>query len=58
MEQRKIGRESLGMWLDGAYGWHNTYRVIDAAVVYGFRLDEDDSRTVELYRNEAEGADG
>lgn len=35
-----------GCWLDGHFGWHNTYRVIEKAQAYGFvlpngREDED-----------------
>jgi hypothetical protein len=29
-----------GCWLDGAMGWHNTCRVIDRAISYGWLCDE------------------
>jgi len=47
-----ITRDYTGVWLDGAFGWHNTYRVIDAAVARGFKLDENDSDALELYRRD------
>ena len=50
-----IGRESLGVWLNGAYGWHNTYRVIDCAVREGFKLEVSDASFVDEYRHNPEG---
>jgi hypothetical protein len=35
-----ITADQAGCWLDGAMGWHNTYRVIDLALSYGW-LDDD-----------------
>jgi len=32
----KITEADAGCWLDGSMGWHNTYRVIDRAIGYGW----------------------
>jgi hypothetical protein len=45
------------VWLDGAHGWHNTYRVVDTAVVNGFKLDPTDSAIIERYRRGSTGWD-
>ena len=47
----RIGRESLGTWLDGAYGWHNVYRVVDAAVSYGFQLQPGDDFFLDHFKS-------
>lgn len=36
----KITPDMAGCWLDGSFGWINTYRLIAVAEVYGFELDE------------------
>lgn len=36
----KITPDMAGCWLDGAFGWKNTYRLITVAEAYGFELDE------------------
>jgi len=40
----------VGCWLDSALGWHNTYRAIDIAVSYGYRLRPSDRKALEDYR--------
>lgn len=30
-----------GMWLDGRFGWHNLYRVVQIAEGYGFSVPEE-----------------
>jgi hypothetical protein len=32
----KITAADAGCWLEGSQGWHNTYRVIDRAISYGW----------------------
>jgi hypothetical protein len=44
-----ITAADAGCWLDGAMGWHNTYRVIYVAQRYGFALDADDETMVAEY---------
>ena len=36
----KITAADAGCWLDGSQGWHNTYRVCDRAMDYGWLADE------------------
>ena len=35
-----ITADMAGCWLDGHMGWHNTYRVIDLALDYGWKPDD------------------
>jgi hypothetical protein len=44
-----ITPDLAGCWLDGAMGWHNTYRVIYRAQEWGFRISREDSTAVRLY---------
>ena len=39
-----------GCWLDGTYGWHNTYRIIDTATGRGMPLSAEDEAALDLYR--------
>lgn len=39
-----------GTWLDGTYGWTNSYRIIDMAVAHGMSLDAEDAAAVDRYR--------
>lgn len=39
----------VGCYLDGAMGWHNTYRVIDMAAEHGMTLDELDREAIGEY---------
>jgi hypothetical protein len=41
----------VGCWLDSALGWHNTYRAIDIAVSYGYRLRPWERKALEDYRD-------
>lgn len=41
-----------GTWLDGCHGWHNTYRVVDRAVAYGFVVPEEYAADLEAYRSD------
>ena len=53
-----ITEDQVGCWLGGHMGWHNTYRVIiEYAVEYGFPLDDDDKKIVDVYRISHEGSD-
>lgn len=48
----KDGTEvGVGTWLDGRYGWTNTFRIIDIAQSYGFEMDADDRAAVEWYKD-------
>jgi hypothetical protein len=53
-EKIKIPVSDVGCWLEGGHGWHNSYRVVDTALVYGFQFDaetaEEDRASLELYR--------
>lgn len=42
----EITPADAGCWLDGHYGWHNTYRVIETAQAYGFTMSADDREAV------------
>jgi hypothetical protein len=46
----QIPESAVGCWLDGHFGWHNNYRVIERAESCGFVLDDDDRRLVEVYK--------
>lgn len=40
-----------GCWLDGAMGWHNTYRVIYVAKSYGMEITDEDIKRVKLFED-------
>lgn len=42
-----------GCWLDGAQGWHNTYRVVYRAEAYGMTLTDDDRLVLDAYQDRA-----
>lgn len=52
-----ITPESVGCWLDGAAGWHNHYRVVELAEVFGMSLSDEDKALVILYRESSGGSD-
>lgn len=39
-----------GMWLDGCFGWHNLYRVVQIAEHHGFSVPEECRATYEEYK--------
>lgn len=43
-----------GCWLDGALGWHNSYRIVDTAVHHGMELDAEEKAIVDAYRKSGE----
>ena len=45
-----ITKADAGVWLDGAYGWTNTYRVIDTAVEYEFKLSDLGVASLDAYK--------
>ena len=51
----EITPADAGCWLDGAMGWHNTYRVIERAQAYGFVLPNgaEDEDTIERYKEDS-----
>jgi hypothetical protein len=46
-----IPASAAGCWLDGAQGWHNTYRVVDMAVSHGFTVPEEWREDLEIFRS-------
>jgi hypothetical protein len=52
-----ITADQAGCWLDGAMGWHNTYRVVAIAETYGFRLNDIDQETMREFRLDSTSAD-
>lgn len=44
-----------GCYLDGAFGWHNMYRVVDFAVDYGMTLDATEQEALRLYKGDDAG---
>ena len=50
----QITPANAGTWLDGALGWHNTYRVIDIAKAYGFTLEPHNENLVDAFRQSEE----
>jgi hypothetical protein len=46
----KITEDMAGCWFDGHYGWTNSYRVVEVATGYGFTLDADEERLLNVYR--------
>lgn len=49
----EFGEAHTGVWLDGAGGWLNQYRVIDLAMGYGMQLSDEDTRLISDYRGES-----
>lgn len=43
-----------GCYLDGHFGWHNIYRVIELAQTHGFALSEVDQGLVDAYGEQVE----
>lgn len=41
-----ITPDDAGVWLDGRYGWHNAYRVIERAGDYGFVVPDEYSEAL------------
>jgi hypothetical protein len=39
-----ITAADAGCWFDGQYGWHNTYRVCERALDYGWLDGQDDAK--------------
>lgn len=61
MDAPKITPADAGCWLDGAMGWHNTYRVAERALDLGWLADKPDEKasaekTIALYKaSESQG---
>jgi len=53
------GQISLGaaVIFDGAYGWHNTYRLVHLAADHGMGLSDEDAAAVARYRTDPGGDD-
>lgn len=47
---KRITEDMAGCWLDGHYGWTNHYRVVDRAQEWGFQIDADEQKLVDVYR--------
>lgn len=45
----QITPDMAGCWLDGHYGWHNTYRVVELAEEYGFPLEAWEHAALDRY---------
>lgn len=58
----QITPADAGCWLDGSQGWHNTYRVCERAMSYGW-LEDDPSdreavnRLIEEFKSDDTGND-
>lgn len=50
VEPVTLGPAEVGVWLDGTYGWHNNYRVVDRAVECGARLTEEEFGILAQFR--------
>lgn len=46
----RIPESQAGCWLDGHFGWQNHYRVVDRAQEWGYVIDADDQKLVDVYR--------
>ena len=59
-EVTESGQVSVGaaVIFDGAYGWHNTYRLIDLAADHGMTLTDEDRAAVTGYRSDRHGTIG
>lgn len=52
----KNGNEvSTGTWLDGAHGWHSTYRIIEIAEFNGFTVGAEERAALEWYKKSSGG---
>lgn len=65
MDAPKITPADAGCWLDGAMGWHNTYRVAERAFAFGWLADKPEDKasadaTIEAFKayRDGEGGDG
>lgn len=47
--QPPISEELAGCWLDGHFGYHNAYRVVDRAKEYGFKVPEEYRSVMDKY---------
>lgn len=47
--QPPIGEDMVGCWLDGHWGWHNSYRVVLRAKEYGFKVPEEYQSVIDKY---------
>lgn len=54
--QPPIEESEAGCWLDGNQGWNNTWRVIERAENYGFKVSDEDRALIEKYK-ETSGTD-
>ena len=52
----KITAAMTGTWLSGGMGWHNSYRVVDAAEGYGFVVPDEYREALADYRENGHGA--
>ncbi len=48
----RITEADAGTWLDGHWGWHNTYRVVEKAQAYGFKPTVADRKVIRAYEAE------
>lgn len=53
----RFGPEDVGCYLDGHFGWHNTYRVIELAEECGFVVTPADREYVERFKAGAFASD-
>lgn len=53
----EISPDEAGCWLDGHYGWHNTYRVVERAQALGMVLSADDTTLTDWYREHGSAMD-
>jgi hypothetical protein len=42
----------VGTWLEGSFGWHNSYRVVDRAIEFGFEVPADYADDLRRYRDQ------
>ena len=47
----EITPDMVGCWLDGQFGWHNHYRVVDKAVEFGFVVGDEYVSALDAYRD-------
>ncbi|MFD4608259.1 hypothetical protein ACFWOT_09095 [Streptomyces sp. NPDC058440] len=45
-----ITPDMAGTWLDGHFGWHNAYRVVQTAETFGFTVPEEYRDAMDNYR--------
>jgi hypothetical protein len=48
-----ITSDQAGCWLDGHFGWHNSYRVAELAFEYGWNPEDrpDVERIIDVYKS-------